>query len=390
MTVMESRMDFSWTPEHVAFRARIRDFLAAHLPPDWAKRSRYDTSSAYVSEFSRSFCPKLAEAGLLIPHWPRELGGAGLDAFHHWILGEEMFAAGEPRSYQYMNVNWAGPAIIRFGTDAQKQEHIGRIASGSVIWCQGFSEPEAGSDLASIRTRAQRFGDGYLLNGSKIWTSGASLADYCFLLARTGDGGRHGISAFLVPMTTHGLTVRVIPSYMGERSLHEVFLTGVELPESARLGAEGAGWDVVRHVMHNERIGAPRYSLTVKTLDRAVALLKERGAFASSDVRARAARARAACEAARTLCLQIVSDRVRGLPPTALTSVARYALVTCDRHVADFIGDFLHDELMANDDPLLAAGYRRSGSTGIAAGAAEIQLNLISRDLLNLPRDASR
>jgi alkylation response protein AidB-like acyl-CoA dehydrogenase len=383
-------MDFAWSPEHIAFRARLRGFLADHLPADWAERSRYDTSSQYVSEFSRWFCPRLAEAGLLIPHWPVELGGGGLDPFHHWILGEEMFAVGEPRSYQYMNVNWAGPAIIRFGTEAQRQEHIGRIAAGSVIWCQGFSEPSAGSDLAALKTRARRVGDGYVLNGAKIWTSGASLADYCFLLARTGGEGRGGISAFLVPMHSPGIEVRVIPNYMGERSVHEVFLTDVTLPESARLGAEDSGWSIVTHIMHNERIGAPRYTLTLRALDRAVELLQQQGTFHQDDVQQRAGRARAACEAARALCLQIISDRARGHPPSAMTNVARYALVSCDRLVAEFIGDYLHATLMANDDPLIAAAYRRTGSTGIAAGAAEIQLNLISRNLLALPRESRR
>lgn len=379
-------MDFAWKPEHDAFRERLREFLAAHLPSDWAERSNYDTSAPYVAEFARTFCPKLAQAGLLIPHWPVEHGGAGLDAFHHWILGEEMFAVGEPRSYQYFNVNWLGPAILRYGTEEQKREHIPRITGGTVFWCQGFSEPSAGSDLASLRTRAEKTAHGYVINGSKIWTSAASFADYCFLLARTGSEKR-SITVFLLPMNTPGIEVKVIPGLAGARSFHEVFLTNVEVPQSAVLGEEGQGWKVVSSVMHNERIGVPRYALTIRALEHAVELLKQRGRFKDALVRAKAGLARAACDAARYACLKIIDARVKSHPPSAETSVARYLLVLADRAVCEFIANFLQPELIANDDAILSAAYRRTSATGIAAGAAEIQLNLIARDYLDLPRE---
>jgi alkylation response protein AidB-like acyl-CoA dehydrogenase len=381
-------MDWNWNEEHQAFRRKIRDVLAEHLPADWEAKSRLDTSSEYVSRFSREFCPILAREGLLIPHWPVEFGGGSLDAFHHWILGEEMFAVGEPRSYQYMNVNWVGPAILRYGTEAQTREHIGRIAAGTHIWCQGFSEPSAGSDLASLTTRAERAQGGYVIDGIKIWTSGASLADYCFMLARTGTGGdRHaGISVFLVPMNLPGIAARPIPNLMGEYSLHETVFDRVEVPENARLGEEGQGWDIVRQVMHNERIGQPRYTLSMRALDRAVARLKQKGRFTLQSVRADAGRAYAALIAAQSLALKVIDGRVKGHPADATTSVARYALVSADRQVADFLGAYLQDDLLAGSDPLISAAYRRTGSTGIAAGAAEIQLNLVARDLLHLPK----
>jgi alkylation response protein AidB-like acyl-CoA dehydrogenase len=383
-------MDFDWTPEQAAFRTRVRAVIQAALPPDWAERSRYDTSSAYVSQFSRSFCPMLAKEGLLIPHWPRELGGGGLDAFHHWILGEEMFAAGEPRSYQYMNVNWVGPAIIRFGDEAQRRRYIGEIASGEVIWCQGFSEPSAGSDLAALSTRAERRGDDYVLNGSKVWTSGASLADYCFLLARTGEEPRtRGISVFLLPTRTPGIEIRPIPNFMGEYSLHEVFLNDVVAPAGALLGEADKGWDIVRAVLHNERIGAPRYALSIRVLQHAVDLLQQRGAD-SAPARAAAAQAMAGLQAARQLALRVIDQRVKDRPADGATNLARYALISADRLVANFLCDFLHGDLVANTDPLLAAGFRRTGSTGLAAGSAEVQLNLIAGHHLDLPTAGSR
>ncbi|QBQ99076.1 acyl-CoA dehydrogenase family protein [Paraburkholderia pallida] len=381
-------MNFEWTAGHRGFRARLRSILAENLPADWEQKSRLDTGSAYVSEFSRRFCPMLASEGLLIPHWPREVGGQGLDAFHHWILGEEMFAAGEPRSYQYMNVNWAGPAILKFGTEAQIHEHIDPIVAGTEIWCQGFSEPSAGSDLAAIRTSARRTDRGYILNGSKIWTSGASLADKCFMLVRTSPERYAGISVFLMDMRRPGIDVRVIKSFMGERSVHEMFFDDVELPHAALLGEEGQGWEIARHVLLNERIGAPRYALTQRALDHAMMLLSMDGHSGDGVVRARAGIARAAIDAARSLCLRVVGERFAGRPPSSITNIARYAMVSADRLVAEFIGDYLHERLMANDDPLLAAAYKRAGSTGIAAGSAEIQLNLVARNHLELPRES--
>lgn len=379
-------MDFSWTKEQRDFRYRVRNFLEKTLPSDWEAKSKYDTSSGYVSEYSRTFCPLLAQQGLLIPHWPKAYGGEDLDPYYHWILGEELFAVGDPRSYQYMNVNWVGPAILQYGTEAQKAEHLGRIVAGTHIWCQGFSEPSAGSDLAALSTTAQRTDTGYVIDGVKIWTSGASLADYCLMLARTGPDRYEGISVFLVSMKTPGISARPIPNFMGEFSLHETVFNQVEVPFEALLGEENAGWQIVRQIMHNERIGQPRYSLSIRGLDRAVAMLKDKNRFGSQAVRADAGRAYAALQSARSLSLQVIDARAKRLPPSAITSIARYALVSADRYVADFLSGYLHDELMERTDPLLSATYRRTGSTGLAAGAAEIQLNLISRDFLQMPK----
>jgi len=379
-------MNFDWSPEQLAFRQRVQSFLRANLPADWGRLSRsFDTGSDAVAAFARDFCPKLAAEGLLVPHWPVEYGGQGLDAWHHWILNEEMFAAGEPRSYQYMSVNWAGPAIIGFGTEAQKAEHLHRIAAGQVFYCQGFSEPNAGSDLPALQTRAERTEQGFRINGSKIWTSAASFADYCVLLARTGGAGRRGITAFLLPMSSPGITVKVIKGLQGQRAFHEVFFDDVEAPGSTVLGEVDGGWGVVAAILHNERIGVPRYALTIRGLEHACALLDQEGRLDAPGVRAAAAVARAACEGARLQCYGVIDARVKGRPPSADTNLARYALVAADRLVADFIGEFLSHRLIANDDPVLNAAYRRAGSSGIAAGAAEIQLNAIAKNHLQLP-----
>ncbi len=253
-------MEFAWTDEQVAFRSRVRGVLDRALPTDWSEQSELDTGSEYVHRFSRTFCPMLAEEGLLIPHWPKEYGGGGADSWLHWILNEEMWGLGEPRSYQYMSVNWVGPAIIRFGTPEQKETHLPRIADGTIYYCQGFSEPNAGSDLASLQCKAVRTDTGYVINGQKIWTSNAGFADYCILLVRTGEAGKSGISVLIVPMDLPGVTVRRIPSLQGLQALNEVFFEDVEIPHSSILGAENQGWTVIGQILHNERIGAPRYA----------------------------------------------------------------------------------------------------------------------------------
>ena len=177
-----ARMNFHWTDEENAFRERLREFLARNLPANWEDVAGHGPGSAELTEFSRTFCGRLADEGLLTPHWPGELGGQGLGPWHQQILAEEMWVAGEPRGAQYMNINWIGPTLIRYGTAEQRERYLPKIAAGDAIWCQGFSEPGAGSDLASLRTRAVLDGDQYRVSGQKIWTSYAGLAETCFLL----------------------------------------------------------------------------------------------------------------------------------------------------------------------------------------------------------------
>jgi len=203
-------MNFDWSDEHCAFRARIREFMAARLPPNWEDLAGHGPASAEITELSSEFCVALAEEGLLFPHWPAEAGGQGLDPWYQQILAEEMWGSGEPRGGQYMNVNWIGPTLRRYGSDAQKARYLTPITEGRTLWCQGFSEPNSGSDLASLRTRAELEGDKYRINGQKIWTSYARLADTCFLLCRTSDDKKRGITILLVPMDTPGITVRQI------------------------------------------------------------------------------------------------------------------------------------------------------------------------------------
>jgi alkylation response protein AidB-like acyl-CoA dehydrogenase len=380
-------MEFGWTRDQLAFRSAVQDFLARHLPDGWTRIARKSPGSREMTEFSRSFCPRLAQAGLLVPHWPAEFGGRDAPPWEHFLLGELMWEAGEPRGPQYYNVNWIGPAIMQYGSAAQKALHLGLMSAGSVIWCQGFSEPGAGSDLAALRSRAERRHGKFLLNGSKIWTSYAGLADYCFVLARV-PGETGGITVFLLPMNRPGISVRPIRSVVGDGDLHEVFFDSVEIAEDEVLGGVGQGWKVARYALHFERVGIPRYALASRILHRAVDQLRHSGTFCTS-ARRDAASTYAACEAAKLLTYGVVDRRAAGLAPDGSTSIARYSTVQAENRVAEFVLDFDPKLLAAEAEPMVETHHRRAIAAGIASGAAEIQLNLIARDVLGLgTRDA--
>ncbi len=383
-------MQFEWTAEQLAFRDKLHAFLEANLPDDWEEFSKHGPASPDLTEFARTFCRKLAENDLLFPHWPREIGGAGLGPWEQQILAEVMWEWGEPRGGQYMNVNWIGPTLVKYGTEAQKAKYLPQIAKGEMLWCQGFSEPNSGSDLASLRTRATlEGGEGnghYKVNGQKIWTSYAGLADTCFLLTRTSDDRKRGITILLVPMATPGITVRQIPSLIGEGDIHEVFFDDVEVPVTQRFGEEGQAWEIISYSLQNERLGIPRYHLARKALDRAVGILKDAGEFSREAVRIEAARCAALCEAARTSIYAIVQKRVDGLPVGPESSSARFATVMAERAVSEFVVEFV-PEALAGASAYLQMHHQRGIVAGIASGAAEIQLNIIAGDVLGLPRE---
>jgi len=375
-------MEFGWTEEQEDLRVKLRSFLAASLPENWETIASQSPGSQAVTDFSKEFCPKLDDAGLLIPHWPEEFGGRNASPWEHFIIGEVLWEAGEPRGPQYYNVNWIGPTIMQYGTQEQQDLHLGRIRKGDVIWCQGFSEPSGGSDLAAMRTKAEREGHRYVINGQKIWTSYARLAEYCFLLARTGTG-RKEISVFLLPMDRPGITVRPIDSVVGDGDLHEVFFDDVEVFDSERLGPEGKGWEIVRYSLNYERVGIPRYALALRTLNRTVAELQEDGDFGDA-TQQDAALALSACEAAKILVYEAVDQRTKGAPDTGIASLARVATVRAENRVAEFVLDWVPHLFASVEQPMVATHHKRSIAAGLAAGAAEVQLNLVARNVLGL------
>jgi alkylation response protein AidB-like acyl-CoA dehydrogenase len=378
-------MEFGWNEDEVRYRDRVRKLLDERLPSDWNEIAVHGPGSKQQTEFSKSFCKILAGEGMLIPHWPSAFGGEDGKPWDHFILGEEIWAAGEPRGPQYMNVNWIGPVMMRYATPEQRQRYLPDIVAGNVIWCQGFSEPSAGSDLASLQTRAEKADGGYVVNGAKVWTSYAGLADHCFLLARTGTG-KAGIVILLVPMTSKGIQVKEIDALIGEGDIHELFFDDVFVPEENRLGAEGQAWEIINYALQNERIGIPRYAFARRILDRAIAKLKADGRFDDPVIKDRAGRVLAKCEAARMMVYRVVDDRARGAPPSAFGNLARFSVVQADHAVSDFMLEYM-PEGMLGDDPMQQAHHQRAIAAGIASGAAEIQLNLAARRFLDLPSE---
>jgi alkylation response protein AidB-like acyl-CoA dehydrogenase len=379
-------MEFGWNEAEQAYRDRVRDLLDELLPDNWDDMAVHGPGSLEQTDFSKDFCPRLDAAGLLVPHWPRAHGGEDGAAWNQFILGEELWAAGEPRGPQYMNVNWIGPVLMRYGTPEQQAEFLPSMRAGQVIWCQGFSEPSAGSDLAALSTRAVPVEGGYEVTGAKVWTSYAGLADWCFLLARTSAEGKGGIVILLVPMNAPGIQVKEIPALIGRGDIHEMFFDSVFVPADRRLGEVGQAWEIIRYGLQNERIGIPRYAFSERMLDRAVARLKADGRFDDPVVQDRLGRAWAYCQAARLMVYRVVDDRAKGREPNAYGNLARWAVVRADQASNDALTELAPDGLLGAD-PLQQAHHQRAIAAGIAAGAAEIQLNLAARHHLNLPSE---
>jgi len=380
-------VDFAWSDEDAAFRRELREFLDATLPPDWDEVAKDGPGSDAQAAFAREFCPRLAEKGWLTQHWPREFGGRAATPWRHAILGEEMWRCGEPRSSQYMNVNWVGPTIMQYGSDEQKAFHLPRISEGRVFWCQGFSEPEAGSDLAALRTLAIRDGDVYVVNGSKLWTSYVNHAEFCFLAVRTDPSSsrHHGISVLLLPMNLPGITLREIPSVVGDRYFFEVFFDDVRAPVACRLGPEHAGWDVVLYSLAYERVGAARYARAAHTLDELAKLAAQRGLLDDPRILEQLGEARALCEASRLLSYRVIDLRARGKPPSADTNVARVAATAAERAVSELALEMFGPEALEYGH-FAESHFRLAMTAGVAVGTTEINLNLVASRFLSLPR----
>lgn len=385
---MPPGMEFLWSEDDRRFREDLRSFLEAELPEDWETLSRDGPGGDAQAGFSRRFCARLAERGWLTQSWPAAYGGSDATPWRHAILSEEMWLRGEPRGSQYMNVNWIGPTIMKYGTEEQKQQHLPPIARGDVLWCQGFSEPEAGSDLVSLRTLALRQGDDYVVNGSKIWTSYVNGAEFCFLLVRTDpESKRHrGITVLLAPMDAPGIEIREVPSVVGRRYFHELFFSDARIPASTRLGPEGEGWSVVSYALAYERVGAMRYARAGATLDALAAHAAETGRIDDPVVQEKLAAARCAVLASRLLSYRVIDLRARGSEPTADTNIARVAGTLCENAVSDVAIELLGPAAL--EYGTFAESYFRLAMTaGVAVGTTEINLNLIASRFLDLPRE---
>ena len=392
-------MDFRDGPEDAAFRQEVREFLKTELRDEWKARpdeGEEDVGALY--ERRRPWREKVGKKGWTAPAWPKEYGGAGMTVIQQFIMNEE-FAEARAPARDLFGIGMVGPTLIVHGNEEQKKEHLPRILSAEVRWCQGYSEPEAGSDLASLRTRAVRDGDDYVLNGQKIWTSVAQYADWMFVLARTDpDAPKHrGISYFLADMKTPGIDVRPLVDLSGRHMFNEVFLENVRVPARNRVGEENRGWYIGATTLDFERssIGAAvGLRLIVEDL---VKLLRERTKKGFCTLaRQRTLRYELAdrfveAHVGKMLSFRVVTMQARGLIPNYEASLVKTFVSELNQRIFNtgvkVLG--LHGILRSDNAPdggRYPRGYLESVGSTIAGGTSEIQRNIIATRGLGLPR----
>jgi len=395
-------VDLRYTEAEQKFRAGLREWLAGTLPGlppkpsvnDWSGRRAYDTHWQRL----------LFEAGYAGVDWPVEGGGLGSSPVEQLIFKEELERAHAP----YVGVNFvgllhAGPTVIAEGTPEQRQRYLPPILKGDEVWCQGFSEPDAGSDLASMRTRAVRDGDEYVVTGSKIWTSFAEVADYCELLVRTGaDDSRHrGISWLILPMESPGVEIRPLTTIAGSAEFAELFLDQVRIPVDNRVGGENDGWRVTMVTLSFERGTAFVGDLleAFELLTETVAVARRTGAWSDPGVRRQAGHLRAELDALWALTKRNVSQAARTGVPGIGGTVFKLAYTETRQKLGEFSLSLLgraglaaHDSdgldgLGALPAEEMVEDWLRGISLTIAAGTSQIQRNIVGERILGLPKE---
>jgi 3-oxocholest-4-en-26-oyl-CoA dehydrogenase alpha subunit len=387
-------MEFGWAPEQQAFREQVHGFIAR----EWTEGAlqREETRTQRSIEYQRA----LAAHGWLTMAWPAEYGGGDATYWEQMIFAEESSFANAPTGGQ--GADRVGPVLMIHGTDEQKQYHLPKIAHGEVYWCQGFSEPGSGSDLASLQTRAVRDGDEYVVNGQKIWTSGAQHADWIHLLTRTDpDAPKHrGISYFMVQMDTPGISIRPIVQMTDDAGFNETFFEDVRVPASNMIGDENRGWYIAATALDFERSGINRMAGAVSPFRRLLEEAKRpdsagAGRRISDNPVHRLALADTATEVevARLLGYRVTWMQSANLIPNQESSMSKMVGSELQQRVArrgiNMFG--LHGQLRPGDEHAPLGGefchhYMSSVSVTIAAGTSEIQRNIIATRGLGLPR----
>ena len=395
-------MDFADAPEHAAFRREFRDWLEANLTDDLRVEDAQDQRISPDRDIlvkRIAWQKKMHEAGWVGISWPTEYGGRGANFMQQVIWDEEYFHARAPILPCQSGLNLLGPTLIHWGTEEQKTRHLPRILSADEIWCQGYSEPGAGSDLASLRTRAIDQGDHFVVNGQKVWTSGAHFADWCFLLVRTDPDApkHHGISYLLVDMKTPGITVRPLVLLNGHRHFNEVFFEDVAVPKENLVGQLNEGWKVTTTTLAFERGGAGGRDHAAQ-IARLVELAKQfpsrqEPAWRESHIRQQLAQLAIETKALQVTRLRGLTRRLRGEPPGPEGSILKLFGSELAGRIADFSGTLL-GPYATLDTPTEAVPdaprwlHRVLGARQytIAGGTSEIQRNIIGERVLGLPR----
>ncbi|MBV9485493.1 MAG: acyl-CoA dehydrogenase family protein [Frankiaceae bacterium] len=384
-------MDYELGDAAQALRVRLRELIAQEIPPGFLGAFSANPDDLALTQ---AFCKTLADEGLLCLAWPTEYGGGGGSVWEQTVVREEMWAHHEPRGAQYMGVNWVGPALMRHGTDEQRAKHLPAISAGEVIWCQGFSEPEAGTDLASLRTRAVLDDDGWLISGQKVWTSYALMAQWCVLAACTDPAAKSNerLTLFIVPMDREGIEVRPIASMLGPHHLNEVFLDSVRVTEADVLGKVGAGWKVMRDALAYERVGIARYARCESLLSRLQDALVADGLWdaLAPALKSRWVRALISLRVARLLAYKAIAQQNEGIDPAA-AAAARIVTTTCDQTVAELLLEAAGAASLdaGPDAPIHGAiddHWRYAQAATVSSGTIEVQRILVARSVLGSSR----
>jgi alkylation response protein AidB-like acyl-CoA dehydrogenase len=402
-------MDMEFTAGQQAFREEVRRFLASHLPESLREGARCTPTVFAEPDIGREWQRILFEKGWLAYNWPAEYGGTGWSPVQRYIFEKECALADAP-GLPVLGLKLLAPVVYTFGTPAQKSHYLPKILTGEHYWCQGFSEPGAGSDLASLRTRAVREGDRYIVNGSKIWTTHAHFADHMFCLVRTDPGAKaqRGISFLLVDMRQPGVTVRPIASIGGDHEINEVFLDNVEVPAADLVGEEGGGWTIAKFLLEHERSSscfAPKLLADVATLRRVARDEANGGAGTLADDHAFAtqlAKVELDALALEVTELRILAQLDEGRKPGPQTSLIKLVASTLRQQIdALAMKAFGYAGLqLADVRPLYGADatepvhckaaqvaaprYLNSRAWSIFGGSNEVQRIVIAKTVLNL------
>ena len=386
-------MDFDYTPQEQAFREEVRDFLAKNLVPR-TERGK---------DFLPTWLEKVREKGWIGFSWPEEFGGSNGGLIEQAILKEEMsLAKAPPLGTSFMGLAWVGPGIMEYGTEEQKRKFIPDILDSKVTWCTGYSEPNYGSDLAAIQCKAVKEGDNYVVNGQKIWTTGAPWSQWIILLVRTDFNvtSKHdGITCLLVPMDTEGLEVRPIENMAGDKHFAEIFFTDMKVPIGNRLGEEGQGWNVTVAALANERSSIGEVTAMQDKLDRLKDLVKQttkQGKPARQDpmVRRTIAKFEMKIAAMKYNGLRYLTKQIKGEPLTSETSVNKLHRASLEIEMDDFAVELTGQaglQLRGGDDAVDRGSWSKGAlnwpNVVIGGGTPNIQRNIIAERILGQPKD---
>ena len=393
-------MDLSFTPEQETFRRRVRTWIKANLPARERDAQPLEPGDPKRIREMKEWQRKLYDAGYVAMGWPKAYGGHDADVVQQTIVNEEMVVARAPGLIGMMGIQMVGPTLMKFGTEAQKQRYLPRILTAEDIWCQGYSEPGSGSDLASLKTRAELVGDEFIINGQKVWTSNAQYADWMFCLVRTDpEAPKHkGISYVLIDMTTPGITVRPLIQMTGDAGFNEVFFEDVRVPRQNLVGELHQGWQVANATLAHERNMLGSTTRTQQMFNGLVRLAQSRqryGRPAAEDpvIRQRLADLLIRVEAMKYHAFRQLTDTIKGRPPGIGASVNKLVSTELNHDVAatalEIMGAYGFLTRTARhviDRGTWPIEFMFTLGLIIGGGTSQIQKNIISERGLGMPR----